>query len=424
MNSRERVKKAINHEVTDRVPIDLGGTACSGIHAVALKKLRDALKLKKQLPKVTDPMMFISEVDDDVREALGIDCVGLYTKGTLLGYRNENFKEWVLPDGTPVLMGGGFEYTVDKETGRYYTYPQGDTSVPPSAFMTKDGLYFDNIVRQEDLEKKEVWDGREDYKDQYSVFSDEDVRGIEQTAEHYFKNTEYAIIGNYWNGGMGDNLHLPGAWLKEPKGVRDIAEWFMTMFTRPEYIKEFFGLQTEITLKNMQLYKEAVGNKIEVMIHTGTDFAHQNGLLISRDFYRELFMPFHRKVNDWIHENTEWKTFIHTCGSVSELIPDIIEAGFDILNPVQVSAVNMDAEMLKEKFGKDIVFWGGGCDPQIKLPLGTAEEVYEETKRNAEIFSRGGGFVGGNVHNLQYEVPTENFLAEVKALKDTVPQQG
>lgn len=421
MTSRERVRKAINHQPTDRVPVDLGGTSCSGIHAVALKKLREALKLEDKTPKVIDPMMFIADVDEDVRQALGVDCVGLYTKGTLLGYKNENYKPWNLPDGTEVLMGGGFACTYD-EDGCAYAYPQGDTSVPPSARMTKTGFYFDNITRQEDLDAKEIWNGREDFKDQYTVFTEEDLKDLKEQADHFYNNTDYSLIGNYWNGGLGDNLHVPGAWLKHPKGIRNIADWFMYMHMEPDYYKEIFALQTEITLKNMELYYQTVGNKIDVMVHTGTDFSHQHGLLISRDMYRELFQPFHKQVNDWIHEHTQWKTFIHCCGSVTPLIPDIIDAGFDILNPVQVSADNMDAAMLKEKFGKDIVFWGGGCDPQNTLPLGTPEEVYEEAKRNAEIFSRGGGFVGGNIHNLQYGVPAENFLAEVKAIKDTTPE--
>ncbi|MCI8332891.1 MAG: methyltransferase [Clostridiales bacterium] len=420
MTSRERVRKAINHEPTDRVPIDLGGTACSGIHAVALKKLREALKLEDRTPKVIDPMMFISDVDEDVRQALGVDCVGIYTKGTLLGYRNENYKPWNLPDGTEVLMGGGFQCTYGDD-GCTYTYPQGDTSVAPSARMTKTGFYFDNITRQEDLNKKEVWDGREDYKDQYSVFSDQDLKDIEDQVNHFYNDTEYSLIGNYWNGGIGDNLHVPGAWLKNPKGIRSIADWFMYMHIEPDYYKDAFAMITEITLKNMELYYQVAGNKLDVMVHTGTDFAHQHGLLISPDMYRELFQPYHKQVNDWIHKHTEWKTFIHCCGSVVPLVPDFIDAGFDILNPIQVSADNMDAAMLKEKFGKDIVFWGGGCDPQKTLPQGTPEEVYQETKRNAEIFSKGGGFIGGNVHNLQYGVPSENFLAEVQALKDTVP---
>ncbi len=422
MTSRERVRCALNHQVSDRIPIDLGATACSGIHAVALAKLREYLNLPEITPKVMDPMMFISEVDDDLREALGVDVVGLYTKGTLLGYRNENHKPWDLPNGTRVLMGGGFEYSVD-ENGIYYAYPQGDKTVAPSARMSPAGLYFDNIVRQEDLEKKEVWNGREDYKDQYTVFTDEDLKGLQDTCDTTYCNTDYAIVGNYWNGGLGDNLHLPGAWLKEPKGVRDIADWLMTMALRPEYIKEFFQLQMEITLKNLELYYQAVGNKIDVMIHTGTDFGHQTGLLVSCNMYQELWKPYHKQVNNWIHKNTEWKTFIHTCGAIVELLPDIIDAGFDIVNPVQVSAKGMEAENIKEKFGNKIVFWGGGCDPQDTLPKGTPQQVYEETKHNASVLSKGGGYVGGNVHNLQYEVPPENFVAQINAIKDVTVEQ-
>lgn len=417
MTSRERIKCVLNHQESDRIPIDLGATACSGIHAVELIEVRKELGLKEIVPKVTDPMMFISEVDEDLRQKLEVDVVGIYTKGTLLGYRNENYKPWTLPNGTTVMMGEKFAYSED-EDGTIYAYPQGDTSVAPSARMRPSGLYFDNITRQEDLDKKEIWNGREDYKDQYTVFSEQDLTDIQQQVDHYYHNTDYALIGNYWNGGLGDNLHLPGAWLKDPKGVRDISEWMITMLIRPEYIKEFFQYQMELTLKNLALYYQVAGDKIEVMIHTGTDFGSQNSLLISQDLYRELFKPYHRQVNDWIHKNTKWKTFIHSCGAIFDLLPDIIDAGFDIVNPVQVSAAGMDAKSLKEKYGKQIVFWGGGCDPQNTLPNGTPEQVYAETKRNAEILSKDGGYVGGNVHNLQYGVPAKNFIAEMQAIKD------
>jgi len=314
-------------------------------------------------------------------------------------------------------MGGGFQYK-DGDDGTVYAYPQGDTSVPPSARMTRAGFYFDNIVRQEDLSSKTVWDGRADYSDQYSVLSDDDLQDLQNQADYLYSNTDYALVGNYWNGGLGDALHLPGAWIKHPKGVRSLTDWMITMIDHPEYIREFFALQTEITMQSMKLYYEAVGNKLEVMVHTGTDFAHQNGLLISAGIYRDLFKPFHRQVNDWIHENTEWKTFMHCCGSVAALLPDVIDAGFDIINPVQVSAKGMDAESLKAEFGDRLVFWGGGCDPQHVLPTATPEEVYAEAKRNAQIFSKNGGFIGGNVHNLQYDVPVENFMAEIDGIKD------
>ncbi len=422
MNSRERVKKAINHEVTDRVPVDLGATAISGIHVVELKKLRERLGLPYKTPKALDPMTLIAEVDEDVRRALGIDCVGLYTKGNSLGLRNENFQPYTLPDGTEILVSGGFVTTRDEITGKIYAYPGGDATVPPSAFMAEGGLYFDNLARQEDLDEKTEWDARADYKDMYPLLTDEDLRDLQGQADNYYNNTEYAIVGGYGGGGLGDIFHVPGPWLKETKGVREPADWYMAMYLHREYLRDLFAMQTEIALKNLAMYYEAVGEKILVMVVSGTDFAHQNGLMISKELYRELFMPFYQQMNGWIHQNTGWKTFMHSCGAVSDLIPEFVEAGFDILNPVQVSAKDMDAVRLKERFGKDIVFWGGGCDPQIKLPLGSPEEVYKETMRNAEAFSRGGGFVGGNVHNVQYEVPVDNLLAQFRALRDTVPQ--
>ena len=133
-------------------------------------------------------------------------------------------------------------------------------------------------------------------------------------------------------------------------------------------------------------------------------------------------MPHYKKITEWVHKNTPWKTFAHCCGAVIEILPELIECGIDIINPVQVSAKGMDAKLLKEEFGKDIVFWGGGCDPQFRMPKGSPEEVYLEAKANAEIFSKGGGFIGGHVHNVQYDVPSENLISELKALRDTVPQ--
>jgi uroporphyrinogen-III decarboxylase len=132
-------------------------------------------------------------------------------------------------------------------------------------------------------------------------------------------------------------------------------------------------------------------------------------------------MPLHKKVNEWIHENTNWKILIHTCGSVVDLIPDLIETGFDAINPVQISAAGMDANNLKDEFGDKLVFWGGGANPQGTLISGTPEEVYEETKKNVEILGKDGGLIAGNVHNLLYNVPVENFLAEVQAIKDAKP---
>jgi len=414
MNSRERVLAALSHEETDRVPVDLGGAVVTGIHAAALDRLRKALGLEYRPVKVYEPMMMLGTVERDVLEAVGGDVVGLNAPGTLLGYRNEDWKNWALPDGTPVLMGGGFECTRDGD-GTIYAYPQGDRSARPSARMPADGLYFDNVTRQEDLTDHD-FDARRDYADQYSVFGEEDCRYYDDTSRALYEDTDYAVFGNFFLGGVGDIFHIPGAWLKNPKGIRDLEEWIVAHYEHPAYVKEFFDMQTEITLRNLALYHQAVGDRLVAIAVSGTDFGAQEGLLISPDCYREFYKPYHRKFNDWVHRNTPWKVFFHSCGAVGELMEDFIEIGVDIINPVQVSARGMEAATLKAAYGGRIVFWGGGVDPQKTMPFGTPAEVAEETRRNAAIFSGGGGFVGAAVHNIQGPTPVENILAFFRSI--------
>jgi hypothetical protein len=396
------------------VPVDLGGAVVTGIHAVALRRLRKALGREERLVKVYEPMMMLGIVEQDVLEAVGGDVVGLNAPGTLLGYRNENWKEWALPDGTPVLMGGGFECTRDAD-GTTYAYPGGDTSARPSARMPADGLYFDNIIRQEDLTDHH-FDARKDYADQYAVFSEEDCAHYERAARVLYDDTDYAVFGNFFLGGVGDIFHIPGAWLKDPRGIRDLEEWIIAHYSHPEYVKEFFEMQTETTLKNLELYRQAVGERLAAIAVSGTDFGAQGGLLISPDCYREFYKPYHKRFNDWVHEHTSWKVFFHTCGAIVDLMEDFIEAGVDIVNPVQVSARGMQPDLLKETYGDRIVFWGGGVDPQKTMPFGTPADVAEETRRNVEARSKGGGFVCAAVHNIQGPTPVENILAFFRSI--------
>ena len=151
---------------------------------------------------------------------------------------------------------------------------------------------------------------------------------------------------------------------------------------------------------------------------TGTDFGHQNGPFIGPQAYRDLYQPFHKALNDWIHAHTNWKTFIHSCGSVVALIDDFIDAGFDILNPVQCSAAGMDPQGLKDRFGDRLTFWGGGVDTQHTLPFGTPEEVRDEVRERLRIFGTGGGYVFNPIHNVQVRTPQENL----KALYDAVAE--
>ncbi len=421
MTSRERVRKALNHEVTDRVPIDLGSTVVSSIHAAVYIELRKELGLREIMVRTSDPLLMTTDVDMDVIKALEIDCIGLNGLSNSIGVKNVNYKEWTLPNGVKVGVPGDFNVTYDKD-GSVLAYAGGDLAYPPSARMPSGSMYFDGIARQEDLEEKEAWDARKDYEGQFTLYTEEELTRLEKLCAGYYANTDLSIVGTYFNAGLGDAFHIPAPWMKEVRGIRDVAEWFMGLYLHSDYLSEQFAMQTEISLENLKSYYQAVGNKIDVMIINGADYAHQNGLLISKDLFRGMFMPHYQKLNKWVHQNTTWKTFFHCCGAAIELLPEIIESGFDILNPVQVSAKGMDPEVLKSKFGKDIVFWGGGSDPQHTMSHKTPEEVYLETRANAEIFSRNGGFIGGNVHNVQYDVPPKNLIAELQALKDTVPK--
>jgi uroporphyrinogen-III decarboxylase len=192
----------------------------------------------------------------------------------------------------------------------------------------------------------------------------------------------------------------------------------MSPLIRPDYIKELFDKQTDIAVENLKLYHEAVVDRISVIAICGADFGNQRSQMISIDTFREIYLPYYRKMNDWIHTHTKWKVFKHCCGAIEPLLPHLIEAGFDIMNPVQISAAGMDPEIIKQKYGDKLTFWGGGVRTQSTLPFGTPQEVYDEVKQLTQIFSPGGGFVCNTIHNVQAKVPVENFLAMIDALNE------
>lgn len=417
MTSTERILQAVNHAEPDRVPLDIGATPVSGIAASTLSKLRLALGLDEpgDRVKVVEPYQMLGEVTDDLREAVGIDTVGLESETTMFGFKNENWKEWELFDGTPVLVPEDFN-TKPEENGDILMYPQGDKSAPPSARMPEDGYYFDTIVRQEPIDEDEL--DPADNLEEFGPISDDELAYLAGRAKAFSENTDYAVVGNFGNTGFGDIALVPGPWMKYPKGIRDIEEWYISSLTRRDYVYAVFEGQCEIALQNLERIAEAVGNRVHVYMVSGTDFGTQRGPFISTDTYRDLYKPFHVRVNDWVHENTSWRTFIHSCGGVEPLIDEFIEAGFDILNPVQCSAQDMGPQHLKDEFGEEICFWGGGVDTQKTLPFGSPEEVRAEVLERLEVFAPGGGFVFNTIHNIQPNTPSENLIAMFEALEE------
>ena len=418
MTSRERVMATLAHEEPDRVPVDLGGGPVTGMHVSVVYKLRQALGLDEPgTPvKVMEPYQMLGEIEPDLMDALGIDVVGIGSPTNMFGFVNDGWKEWMTFDGTPVLVPDGFNTDVE-ENGDLFLYAEGDKSYPPAGRMPAGGWYFDSTRRQYpiDDENMNVQDNLEDF----GPVSDEDLAYFAETSRRLYEETDKAIFGNFGGTGFGDIALVPGPWLKDPKGIRDVEEWYISTISRRDYVMEVFERQCEIGLQNLARIYEVVGDRVAAILVSGTDFGTQRGPFISNRTYRRLYKPFHIRVNEWIHANTGWKSFIHSCGSVVKLIPEFIEAGFDILNPVQCSATGMEAAGLKEQFGRDLTFWGGGVDTQKTLPFGTVDEVRAEVAERVRIFGPGGGFVFNTIHNVQPLSPPENVLAVYETVRET-----
>lgn len=398
------------------MPLDLGGSATTGIHVSSVYLLRQALEL--DLPgtpvKVVEPYQLLGEIESDLIDALGIDVLGVSGPKTMFGFPNENWKPWTTFDGTPVLVPGDFN-TDPEPNGDILMYPGGDKSVLPSGRMPVGGFYFDSIIRQPPIDDERL--DPQDNLEEFGYISDSELEHFAREVGTAFTNTDKAILANFGGTAFGDIALVPAPQLKHPKGIRDVAEWYMSTVTRWDYVWAVFEKQCEIGLHNLAKIYDVVGDRVTAVFLTGTDFGAQNGPFISPKTYRELYQPFHKQVNGWVHRNTQWKTFIHSCGSVYRLIPDFIESGFDILNPVQTSAAGMSPAKLKSQFGDQIVFWGGGIGTQQTLPFGTPDEIRSQVKERMQIFGQGGGFVFNTIHNIQAAVPRDNLVALFEAVE-------
>ena len=414
MNGRERVRRTIDRQPTDRAPIDLGSTAVTGIQATTYARLRQALGLPDEPVRIEEPFQLLAEVEEPVRHALGIDTIGLWGRDTIFGFPNEGWKPWNLPDGTPALVSEHFRFTVD-EKGDTLIFPKGDTSAKPSGRLPRDGYYFDAIIRQQPIDEDHL-DPR-DWADQFSLFTDEDLRDLETRSKRLYEDTEYSVVGGFGQAGVGDIAFVPGQNLITPKGLRDPNVWYEYLALHPDYIKGVFQLWNDNALRNLELYRQAVGDRIDVIFMGGTDFGGQQGPLVSPKMFRDLWKPLYKQTNDWVHENTNWKTFWHSCGSVAKLLDDFVEMGVDILNPVQCSAVGMEAETLKERWGDKLIFWGGSVDTQATMPFGTPEQVRAQAEERLQVLGRDGGLVFCSIHNIQAKSPVENVIAFFEAAK-------
>jgi hypothetical protein len=416
--SRQRVELALAHQEADRVPLDLGGSLVTGMHCSTVYKLRQALKLDPlgTPVKVIEPYQMLGEIAPDLMDVLGVDVVGVGRLNGAYGFPNRDWKEWSAFD-VPLLVPGEFP-TEREANGDLLMYPCADRSAPPCARMPKASFYFDAIIRQEPIDEAKL-DPADNAVD-FTVISDADLAHVTAEIERHAPSGR-AIIGDFGGMSFGDIAFVPGPTNRHPKGIRDLEEWYMSLIARPQYVYEVFERQCEIALETLERAHAAVGEAVTIAYVTGADFGTQQGPLISPKTYRNLFKPFHVRINDWIHKHTSWKTFIHSCGSIWRLLDDIVDAGFDCLNPVQCSAADMSPEALKERYGDRITFWGGGIDTQRVLPFGTPEEIRAMVRERMRVFGAGGGFVFNPIHNVQANIPVENVLALYDAVNEFRP---
>ena len=385
MTAKERIQAALNHQSSDVIPVDFGATSVTGIHCKVVAALREHYGLEKHPVRVIEPFQMLGEIEPDLQEAIGVDCLPVF------GPRNP-----------------------DKE-GNVYIYAKGDRNYPPSAKMPSNCYFIDATVRQEFVDDDTL--KVEDNLEEYGLLSDKDLQYYVQTV-NIAASTGKAVVAAFGGTGLGDVAFIPGMGLTQPKGIRNISEWYMSTVMRKNFVHELFSRQTDIAIANYERLWKALGDKVDVVFTCGTDFGTQDSQFCSLDTFRELWLPYYQRMNNWIHEHTTWKIFKHSCGAVLPIIPGFIEAGFDILNPIQISAKAMDIQVLKQEFGKELVFWGGGIDTQRILPIATPDEVRTHVLHQCEILGKDGGFVFNAVHNIQANVPIENVVAMIETLKE------
>jgi uroporphyrinogen decarboxylase len=408
MTSRERVLAALNHREPDRVPIDCSGHRSSGIAAMLYPKLRQYLGLPSRPVRVYDPVQQLAILDDDILQRFGIDTIEL---GRGFALRDEDWAEWVLPDGTPCEMPA---WTLLEREGRRWVIKSKSGNV--IAQMPDGAIYFEQtsypFYEKDNLDDipaalaESMWTAIASPPGPL-VDGEGGDQKLRQGARQLRAKTDRAILGLF-----GGNLLEMGQFLYRNDG------FLLLLAEDPDRAHAFLDRIVERHMKNLERFLSLVGDCIDVIVF-GDDLGMQSGPQISPAMYREFFKPRHAAMWNRAKQLAGVKVMLHCCGGVRELLPDLIEAGLDAINPVQISCSGMDVESLKREFGREMVFWGGGCDTQRILPKGLPEEVRNHVRRQVDVLKRGGGFVFQQVHNVLADVPPENIVAMFDAVNST-----
>ena len=407
LTSRERVMMAVNHREPDRVPIDLGGHRSSGIMAIAYNKLKQQVGIKTGDIYVYDFVQQLAIIEPQVLDRFSVDTIEL---GRGFALKPEDWHGWVLPDGTPCKI-PAFIHPV-KAGNDWHIYHRDGTLI---AIQKQGCLYFEQtcfpLAESDDSSFKDLASAMEKVM-WVSLgtppapigYDEEGLEKLAAGAKALRESTDRAIIGLF-----GGNLNEFGQFLF------GMANFFMLLAGEPARAHRFMDKLVEMHLENLEKFLSAAGPYIDIILF-GDDLGMQTGPQISPRMYREFLHPRYELMWETAKKLAKVKVMLHCCGGIYPLLPGLIEAGLDIIQPVQTSAKDMEPERLKREFGKDICLWGGGCDTQSLLPRGTPEEVAEDVRQRVGVLAPEGGFVFQQVHNIMADVPPENVVAMLDAV--------
>lgn len=410
MTSRERVLTALNHVQPDRVPLDLGSTPSSGISAIAYNNLKQHLGIHTGHTRIFDVVQQVVQPEWEILEKFGVDVIDI---GRVFNTQKEDWYDTTLADGSVGQYPAWFR-PKRAANGDYMVYHADGTLI---AKMPQGATFFDQTYFPYAEEYPENYDNLDcemghvlwsalvhspwDHAGEPDFYQTLRKKTLELRAK-----TDKALMIT-----CGCNLFEWGTFL------RRMDNFLMDIYTDPENVQK---LVEQLMIRHLALLEkvcDAVGDIVDVL-RFGDDLGMDTGMFMSAEKYRQLFKPYHTQLNTYVHKHSRMKTLLHSCGSIYPIIGDLIEAGYDALNPIQTTARQMDPVILKREFGKDITFWGGGCNTRSVLNFASPEEVYQYTRNMIDIFSNEGGFVFNQEHNILPDVPPENILAMYRAVAD------
>ncbi|WP_066631036.1 uroporphyrinogen decarboxylase family protein [Labilibacter marinus] len=410
MNSRQRVIASIEHKQTSKVPFDIGSNPSSGISAIAYSNLLKHMGKDKLPVKIFDVVQQLAQPDMQILNNLGVDVIDI---GVKYNTATKDWYETTLANGDTAFYPNWFkpeklangEYLAKDKMGEVIAkMPQGATFFDQTIFPWQEAFPSDLSGLKQAMDKV-LWSAFAhspwDHAHQDNFWQDLRSKAIQLRQE-----SDQAIMIT-----VGCNLFEWGTFL------RRMDNFLMDPYMYPEETNKLLDALMKIHMETLEKVVESVGDVIDI-IRFGDDLGMTSGPLVPPEVYAEFYKPRHTILNDYVKKHSNMKTFLHSCGSIYQLIPDLIAAGFDILNPVQTNCVDMEPERLKREFGKDITFWGGGADTTTVLNKASVEEVRKHCLERLEIFSKDGGFIFNPVHNIIPDVPAENIIAMVNAVNE------